>query len=96
MKQGRFSGIGMALPRKQTRRAMFLDQMAGVEPIAWSEETFRNWLRFERLARLNSAAHSLRRNLQTARLPTMDALEETNGRRHSWMEMKRQRRWRTG
>lgn len=41
MKQGRFSGIGMAQPRKQTRRAMFLDQMATVVP----------WDRFEQLIR---------------------------------------------
>jgi hypothetical protein len=39
MKQGRFSEIGMSRPRKQTRRAMFLDQMTAVVP----------WDRFEQL-----------------------------------------------
>ena len=39
MTQGRFSEIGMARPRKQTRRAIFLDQMAAVVP----------WDRFEQL-----------------------------------------------
>jgi IS5 family transposase len=39
MKQGRFSGIGVAGPRKQTRRAVFLDQMTAVVP----------WDRFEQL-----------------------------------------------
>jgi IS5 family transposase len=39
MKQGRFSEIGMSRPRKQTRRAIFLDQMAAVVP----------WDRFEQL-----------------------------------------------
>jgi len=39
MKQGRFSGIGMAGPGKRTRRAIFLDQMTAVVP----------WDRFEQL-----------------------------------------------
>ena len=39
MKQGHFSGIGTGRPRKQTRRAVFLDQMATVVP----------WNRFEHL-----------------------------------------------
>ena len=39
MKQGRFSEIGMSRPRKQTRRAVFLDQMTTVVP----------WDRFEQL-----------------------------------------------
>jgi len=39
MKQGRFSEIGMSRPRKQTRRAVFLDRMTAVVP----------WDRFERL-----------------------------------------------
>ena len=41
MKQGRFSEIGMSRPRRQTRRAIFLDQMAVVVP----------WDRFEALIR---------------------------------------------
>ena len=39
MRQGRFSGIGMSRPRRQTRRAVFLDQMTAVVP----------WARFEQL-----------------------------------------------
>ena len=39
MKQGHFSGIGTGRPRKQTRRAVFLDQMTAVVP----------WDRFEQL-----------------------------------------------
>lgn len=39
MTQGRFSGIGVSRPRKQTRRAVFLDQMTAVVP----------WDRFEQL-----------------------------------------------
>ena len=39
MKQGRFSEIGMSRPRKQTRRAVFLDRMTAVVP----------WHRFEQL-----------------------------------------------
>ena len=39
--QGRFSEIGMSRPRKQTRRAVFLDQMTAVVP----------WERFEQLIR---------------------------------------------
>jgi len=39
MKQGHFSGIGISRPRKQTRRAVFLDQMTAVVP----------WARFEQL-----------------------------------------------
>ena len=39
MKQGRFSEIGMSRPRKQTRRAVFLDRMTAVVP----------WERFEQL-----------------------------------------------
>ena len=33
MKQGRFSEIGMSRRRKQTRRAVFLDQMTTVVPL---------------------------------------------------------------
>jgi transposase, IS5 family len=39
MTQGRFSEIGISLRRKQTRRRVFLDQMAAVVP----------WGRFEQL-----------------------------------------------
>jgi len=39
MKQGRFSEIGMSRSRKQTRCAVFLDQMTRVVP----------WDRFEQL-----------------------------------------------
>jgi transposase, IS5 family len=39
MTQGRFSEIGLSLRRKQTRRGVFLDQMAAVVP----------WDRFEQL-----------------------------------------------
>ena len=36
--QGRLSGIGMSRPRKQMRRAVFLDQMARVVPRDRCEE----------------------------------------------------------
>src|SRR4029453_11167847 len=67
MKQGRFSEIGMSRPRKQTRRAMFLDQMTAVVP----------WDRFEQLIvpHYPVACRGRRRKLSLGRPKAADARE---------------------
>lgn len=54
--QGRFSGIGISRPRKQTRREVFLDQMTALVP----------WARFEQLIRALSVGWAGSSSLSSA------------------------------